>query len=519
MFRLQTLGGLALSDPAGVPMALQRRRLALLALLAAAGEAGLRRDKLVARLWSESSGENARHGLEQLLYSLRRQFPPHGPFSGIDPVRLDSGVVESDIQEFESALRRGALSEAVTLYRGPFLDGFYLADEGFEEWVEGERQRLAGRYSETLHLLAKEAGAERRHTEAIAWWSRLASLDPLSERPALGLAHALADAGDAASALRQAQAYAERARAELGVPPTPEHAAFMQRMRTAETIAPASPEPRQALSERYRIERELGRGTVATVYLARDLRHNRLVALKVLRPELIDTTEARRFLREISIAASLYHPHIIQLYDSGVTDGAAGACSPYYVMPHIQGESLRERIIRDVQLPVEVATAIALSVADGLAYAHDRGIVHRDIKPENILLEGDHALVADFGIAHALESGAGEKLSQSGVVLGTPAYMSPEQGRGGEAVDARSDVYSLGCVLYEMLAGEPPFTGRTTQAILARHAADPVRPIRTVCPGVSEALERTIGLALEKSPARRFQSAALLAKALRDLQA
>jgi serine/threonine-protein kinase len=188
-------------------------------------------------------------------------------------------------------------------------------------------------------------------------------------------------------------------------------------------------------------------------------------------------------------------------------------------MPYIQSESLRERIARDVQLPVAMAVSIAIQVADALAYAHERGILHRDIKPENILLEGDHALVADFGIARALESSGGDKLSQSGIVLGTPTYMSPEQGRGGETVDARSDVYSLGCVLYEMLAGEPPFTGRTSQAILARHAADPVRSIRTVCPGVSDALERTLGLALEKSPARRLQSAAILAKALRELQA
>ena len=517
MFRLQTLGGLVLSDTVGAPVALQRRRLALLALLAAAGEGGLRRDKLVARLWSESSSENARHALEQLLYSLRRQFPPSGLFTGIDPVRLDASIIDSDIQAFESALRRGASSEAVALYRGPFLDGFYLSDEGFEEWVEGERQRLAGAFAEALHRLAKEAGSERHHTEAIAWWSRLTAHDPLSERSALGLAHALADAGDAASALRQAQAFAERARTELGVSPTPEQAAFLARMRAAGTTPPASAEPRQ--SGRYRIEREIGHGSVATVYLARDLRHNRLVALKALRPALIDTTEARRFLREISIAASLYHPHIIQLYDSGVTDGNDGACAPYYVMPFVQGESLRERIAREVQLPVPTAVAIALQVADALGYAHDRGIVHRDIKPENILLEGDHALVADFGIARALESSSAEKLSQSGIALGTPTYMSPEQGKGGETVDARSDIYGLGCVLYEMLAGEPPFTGRTTQAVLARHAADPIPPIRTVRPDVSVALESVIGLALEKSPAQRFQSAALLARALRQLQA
>jgi serine/threonine-protein kinase len=514
MFRLQTFGGLVLLDAAGSPYPLARRGLALLAMLAAAEDRGLSRDKLVARLWSESPADSARHALEQLLYSVRRRLPPKSPFQGGDPVRLDPTVVDADVLEFGRALRRPSPAEAVAVYRGPFLDGFFLNDAGFEEWADAERRRLAEAYAEALQRLAREAGAARRHTEAIAWWSRLSSLDPLSERSALGLARALADAGDAASALRHARAFADRIHEELGVSPTPEHAAFLQRLRSSPAAPEPSPRPSSALSDRYRIERELGRGSVARVYLARDLRHGRQVAVKVLRPELRGSVEDERFLREISIAASLHHPHILQLYDSGVAEPNEPVSGLYYVMPYVEGESLRERIARETQLATKPAVRIAMEVADALACAHQRGIVHRDVKPENIMLEAGHALLADFGIARALETAGGEKLSQSGVVLGTPAYMSPEQAMGKPALDGRSDVYSLGCVLYEMLAGEPPFTGRTNQIILARHLADAVPPLRTVCPAISPSLERVILQSLEKDPARRLQSAALFAQAL-----
>ncbi len=514
MFYLQTLGALVLSDSAGLPVPMQRRRLALLAILASAGAQGLSRDKLIARLWSESPAENARHALEQLVYSVRRQFPPAGPLAGVDPLRLDSTIIESDVQGFRSALARGALGEAVTLYRGAFLDGFFLGDQSFEEWADQERSQLEGEHTAALHQLARAAGTERHHTEAIALWSKLAGIDPLSERSALGLARALAEAGDAPSALRQARAYAERVREELGVSPTPEHAAFVQRM----LAAPAETEPLSSgsrdLGERYRIERELRRGSVARVYLARDTKHNRQVAIKVLRPEFRGSLVSERFLREISIVASLYHPHILQLYDSGVASGAGPGSDLYYVMPYVNGESLRERIDRDLQLSPTDAVRIAMEVASALTHAHARGIIHRDVKPENIMLEEGRVLLADFGIARALESAGGEKLSQSGIVLGTPSYMSPEQASGKRSVDGRSDIYSLGCVLYEMLAGEPPFTGRTTQALLARHASDPVPPLRTVCSDVSLALESAIARALAKAPEDRFASAADFAAAL-----
>ena len=224
------------------------------------------------------------------------------------------------------------------------------------------------------------------------------------------------------------------------------------------------------LADRYRLERELGRGGMATVYLARDIRHKRPVALKVLHPELGAVLGTERFLREVETAAGLQHPHILPVFDSGEAAGRL-----WYTMPYVEGESLRDRLRREVQLPVEDAVRLTREVAEALDYAHRHGVVHRDIKPDNILLTEGHASVADFGIAKAVSTAGGEALTQTGTAVGTPAYMSPEQASPGAPLDGRSDVYSLGCVLYEMLAGEPPFTGPSSQAIIARHCADPPR--------------------------------------------
>jgi len=248
---------------------------------------------------------------------------------------------------------------------------------------------------------------------------------------------------------------------------------------------------RAALADGYRIERELGQGGMVTVYLAEDLKHRRRVAVKVLRPELAVALGADRFLREIETTAGLRHPHILPLYDSGEAGGFL-----FYVMPLVEGESLRDRLVRQKQLPVDEALRIAREVADALGYAHARGVVHRDIKPENILLEGGHAVVADFGIARAV-SGAAGRLTQTGMSIGTPLYMSPEQAAGDPEVDGRSDLYSLGCVLYEMLGGQPPFTGPTAEAITRQHMiteAAPVTNLRpTVVPGPPEMLAAESG--------------------------
>jgi serine/threonine-protein kinase len=267
-----------------------------------------------------------------------------------------------------------------------------------------------------------------------------------------------------------------------------------------------------ALEGRYRIERELGEGGMATVYLARDEKHNRNVALKVLKPELAAVVGAERFLAEIETTANLQHPHILPLFDSGEADSFL-----FYVMPYVEGESLRERLDREKQLGVEEALDLTKKIAGALDYAHGNGVVHRDIKPGNVLLsQQGEPLVADFGIALAVAQAGGGRITETGLSLGTPHYMSPEQATGDRDVDPRSDVYALGCVLYEMLAGEPPFSASTAQAILAKILTMDAPSItmvrRTVPPNVGNALAQ----ALEKLPADRFTSASEFAAALSD---
>ena len=264
-----------------------------------------------------------------------------------------------------------------------------------------------------------------------------------------------------------------------------------------------------ALADRYGVEREIGRGGMGTVFLARDLKHDRPVALKILNPELAAALGPDRFLREIAIAAGLNHPHIVALYDSGQAGGTF-----YYAMPYVQGESLRVRLLRERQLPVEDAIAITLEVADALSYAHSHDVIHRDIKPENILLSGGHALVVDFGIGRAITAAQGERLTETGMAVGTPGYMSPEQATAEQDLDGRSDLYSLGCVAYEMLAGHPPFLGTTGREVIARHILDPVPPLRAARPVVPAAVEQAVSRALAKVPADRFATAAQFAQAL-----
>jgi eukaryotic-like serine/threonine-protein kinase len=270
---------------------------------------------------------------------------------------------------------------------------------------------------------------------------------------------------------------------------------------------------REGLADRYAVERELGRGGMATVYLARDLRHERPVALKVLHPELSASMGAERFLREVRLAARLQHPHILTVLDSGEIAVPGAPPLLWFTMPFIRGESLRDRLNRETQLPVEDALRIAREAADALAYAHQEGIIHRDIKPENILLSGTHALVADFGIARALGAGD-EKLTETGLAIGTPAYMSPEQASGQRELDPRTDIYSLAVVLYEMLAGETPFAAPTAQAMIARRFMEVARPVRQLREATPESVEQALQRALSRTAADRFPTAAQFAAAL-----
>jgi len=267
------------------------------------------------------------------------------------------------------------------------------------------------------------------------------------------------------------------------------------------------------LAGRYRLERELGRGGMAVVYLADDLKHGRRVAIKVLRAELSASLGGERFLREITLSAGLQHPHILPLYDSGAEE-VDGRAVLYYVMPYVEGETLRDRLLSEGQLPVHEAVGIAREVLDALGAAHARGIIHRDIKPENILLSGGHALVADFGIARAVGVAGGERLTDIGLAIGTPAYMSPEQASAEREVDPRSDLYSLGCVLYEMLTGEPPFTGPNAQAILVKRLTDPVPSARRLRDTIPPELDTALQRALARAPADRYATSAEFSAAI-----
>ena len=269
-----------------------------------------------------------------------------------------------------------------------------------------------------------------------------------------------------------------------------------------------------ALRGRYEFVREVGRGGSASVHLARDLKHGRQVAIKVIRHGILDHGQRARFLHEIAIAAQLRHPHIVPLLDSGESNGAL-----YYVMPFVEGGSLRRRLDRVGPLSVEEALAISRDVAEALDHAHAMGIVHRDIKPQNILLGSGHAVVADFGIALALETTGPERLTEDGVTIGTPTYMSPEQATASEQVDARSDVYSLACVVYEMLAGEVPYPGATPREVIAGHVGAPVPDVHVLRPALPGGVRRAVKRALAKAPADRFPGAGAFVTALSESSA
>ena len=304
----------------------------------------------------------------------------------------------------------------------------------------------------------------------------------------------------------------------------PDEARFCLRCGTATPTEPGVPprtmptgeieiaKVRRVLADRYRIEQVIGEGGMATVFLAQDLKHRREVAVKVMRPELAATLGADRFLREVEIAAQLNHPHILPMYDSGEADGVL-----YYVMPRVEGESLAARLAREGELPVPVALRLGREIAEALNYAHKRGIVHRDIKPANILLHEGHALVADFGIARAVDA-EGEAITRTGLAIGTPQYMSPEQATGARDVDARTDIYALGAVLYEMLTGEPPFTGRNAQAVVSRSLTEAPRPLSTTRAGLPAGLDSIVTQALAKTPADRQATAGALADALAGIE-
>ena len=498
MLRLRTFGGLSLESENG-PLggaAAQRRRLSLLAILAEAGSRGRTRDEVIGLLWPDVEESRARSALSQSLYALKRDSGEEQLVVGYDTLSLNTHVLTADVAEFEDAVARDEPSRATALYAGPFLQGIHLDDAPaeFEHWLDGARLRLERAAARVLERLAVEAERRRDHAAAADWWRRLTAIDPLRTVATLRLMEALVESGDRAGAIRQAERYARRARDELDGAGSEAVSAYASRLR-GEAGA-------QRVSDRFVIERELGRGGSAVVYLARDTKHDRRVALKVLQPDLGAAIGRDRLEHEIRITARLQHPHILPLHDSG-----EWADSLYYVTPFVDGESLRARLCREGRLPIADALALARELAGALEHAHRHDVVHGDVKPENVLLADGHAVLADFGIARVLSDAVDVDAVDAGApttpgpATGTPAYAAPEQLAGGAG--ASCDVFSLGCVLFEMLAGRPPWIGARAAGARSRHraaSAPPVRELRTETPIWLDELVRRM---LDREPERR----------------
>lgn len=559
MLRLTTFGGVGLrrveGDPAipsGAPV-LSRRGLALLVLLAAGSRVGTSRDSLVAFLWPESDEERARNALRQTLFTIRRDLGLGDLILGGAELTLNPEAVTSDVRELELAGHAGELERIVELYTGPFLEGFHLSGApDFDRWVDGRRAEYAAQAAAALEALARGAAARGDHAAAAESWRRLIALDPLNTRFVLESLTAQAASGNVAGALRQAQAHEELLRQELGAAPDRALTDLVARLRngggtmplpspparTSDATAAGAPEapPVVQASERFRdrLARELagrfileeapaGREGSVRLYQARDRRHDRRITLKVVHPALASQIDIERFVREIRLTAQLLHPHILPLIDSGEVGGR-----PWFATPSPDGETLRARLAREACVPLEEAVRLTLELADALAHAHAHGIVHRDVSPENVLLAGPppgtqraepggqvHALLTNLGVARALNSAADTTLTDTGTLIGAAAYMSPEQADGVRAVDARSDVYSLAAVLFEMLAGEPLFSGPTPQAIIAKRVAEPT-PGASRLHGMPAGIRAVIRRALAKEPGSRYASMPRFASALRE---
>ena len=552
MLEFRVLGSLDLRGSEGeeiLSVLSQPKRMALLSYLAVATPRGFhRRDRLVGLFWPELNQDRARAALRKSLHHLRRSLGEEAVLSrGDEEVSLQWDLFHCDVASFEEALE-GRPEEAMELYRGHLLEGFHLAGcQEFQRWMEGERKRLREAAAGAAWVLAHRFIAAGLLADGERMGQRALDLAPTDEAEIRRLVEELARAGDRAAAVGFYEKFAERLEEELELRPDAESRDLVERIRdsmvgavpgkervsaparepepAAPPVAAAEPTPnagpraadaraelkrfRSAVADRYRIEREIGRGGMATVYLARDPKHDRQVAVKVLDPDLAQTLGADRFLREIKTAANLTHPHILPLFDSGEADGFL-----FYVMPYVKGESLRARLTKERQLPVEDAIQITREIADALAYAHEEGVVHRDVKPANIMLEAGHAVLADFGVAHAVAEAKEDRITRTGTSLGTPAYMSPEQAAGERDPDGRSDQYALGCVLYEMLAGHPPFAGAQVEVVVRQHLTEEPPSVTQARPSVAQEVVKVINRALSKSPADRFRTTGEMATAL-----
>ena len=469
------------------------------------------RARLLGLLWPETDEARGRQVLSQALYALRRDSGGQSLVTGpSETLRLNPDVITSDVGEFLLATSADDFPQMAEQYAGAFLNGVYLSDAlGFERWVDDTRAQLAASAQRAFESLAAAADAAGDHGAAAGWWRRLTEIDELRTQAALGLVAALVANGERASARQHAERFEQRVREDMDTEPNPAVSAIARQVRAAANAT--RPETQAGLGGRYVLGREIGRGGMAVVFLARDVRHERDVAVKMLHPEVAAAMGRERLSREILVTAGLRHPHILPLFDSGEADGTL-----YYVMPFVEGESLRARLTRGDTIAVDEVTGLCREIADALAHAHARGVVHRDIKPENILISEGPAVVADFGIARLVTDASHPLLTQAGFAVGTPAYMSPEQFTDGSDVDGRSDVFSLGCVMFEMLAGRPPWIAASAQALLTKRLVETPPLVSALRPDVPAHIADLLARALRSDPDLRIATAAEFASTLAE---
>ena len=538
MLRLNAFGGLVLQQDGQLHTgpAAQRRRLALLAVIASAGRRGVGREKLVSLLWADSEVEAARHSLYQALHTLRRSLG-EDVFLGSTTLQLNSALISSDVGDFVEAVETGAHEQAVRLHRGPFLEGFRLERAAeFDAWQDAERLRHARDFAAALEALAQAATAREDHPAAARWWRRLAAADPVSTTAALGLIEALVAGGDRLGALQFAGVHTALVRQHLETEPDPGVEAWVARLRSGESAAPSPPraaparsrgagsgeeearaaaarelqEIRRAVADRYEVADRASDGTMLLTFAARDRRTTRPVELHVLAPRLAALAPADRVIEALERAAALHDPRILAPRDYGVSQGIV-----YFVTAPVEGTPLRDRLARDRQLPVEEAVRLAAELLDVLVYAHGRDVRHGDLRPKHIFLGRAGITVASFGLVEMLDVAASRGgPGSTAVTIGAPSYLSPEQLAGETTADERGDIYSLGCVAFELLAGEPPFGGGNLASILSRKLTQSAPAVRSLRESVPPGVEAVLARCLERLPADRFQSALQAREAL-----
>jgi DNA-binding SARP family transcriptional activator len=541
MLRLSTFGGLVLHQDGQLHTgpAAQRRRLALLAVIAAAGARGVARERLLSLLWPDGEPEAARHSLYQALHAVRRALGADDVFLGSSTLQLNPERITSDAGEFAEAVEQGAHERAVRLHRGPFLEGFRLEQAPeFDAWQEAERVRCGREFAGALEALAAAAAARQDHPAAARWWRRLAAAEPVSTTAAVGLIESLVAAGDRVGALQFAGVHAALVRQHLETEPDPAVEGWIARLRAGDVPAPADArtapraraataadestaaaarelqEIRRALAERYEVGDRTAEGTMVLSFAARDRRDTRPVELHVLTPRLASLAPADRVLAALERVTGLHDPRIVALRDCGMTRGVI-----WFATPPPDGVTLRDRLARDRQLPLDEAVRLATDLLEALVHAHGRDVRHGDLRPKHVLLGRTGLRVAFFGLVEALDVAASRGTAGStAVTIGAPAYLSPEQLAGETTADERSDLYSFGCVVFEMLAGEPPFGGTNLASVLSRKLTQAAPSVRSLRDSVPPGLDALLARCLARLPADRFQSAREAHEALRDLR-